>query len=103
MPSESSKKLANLLVGALACIGAVTNAAAQDYLVMRYNDDVRIVLSDIPCPGGQGWRATAQRIDNLYLRACWTREPQGKLIRLQWEGGDFSLLDSDRFSKVQAH
>ena len=75
--------------------------AGEKYLAMQYNEQVRIVLSTTPCPDGKGWRAAAQRIDKQYLRACWTREPAEKLIRLQWEGGDFSVLDADRFYPIE--
>jgi hypothetical protein len=75
--------------------------AGEKYLAMQYNEQVRIVLSTTPCPNGQGWRAAAQRVDKQYLRACWTREPADKLIRLQWEGGDFSVLDADRFYPIE--
>jgi hypothetical protein len=71
-------------------------AHAEQYMVMQYSESVRIVLSKTKCDKA-GYRAAAQRIDKQYLRGCWTPEPADKLVRIQWEGGDFSVLDIDRF------
>lgn len=88
---------------ALAYLCLMPTAEAQTYMAMQYNEFVRIVLSNVPCSDGQGWRAAAQRIDKQYMHACWTREPVNKLIRIQWEGGDFSVFDADRFKQVEVN
>jgi hypothetical protein len=69
------------------------------YLVMPYNDQVRIVLSKEKCPSA-GYKAVAQRIDKQYLRGCWSPD-EAKQVRIKWEGGDFSLFDMNRFEPVE--
>lgn len=92
--------LAIVLAVPLACI-------AETYQVMQFNEDVRIVLSNEPCPvkGFDGKIAVAQRIDHQFWRGCWTNEPHEKLVRIQWvfdedkrhDPNSFSLFDADRF------
>ncbi len=71
-------------------------AYASEYLVMQYNENVRIVLSMEPCKDA-GFKAVAQRIDKEVMNACWS--PEGKLIHITWEGGDFSEFDISQFSQ----
>jgi len=71
---------------------------ASEYMVMQYNENVRIVLSQDKCDKSEGFKAVAQRIDKEVMQACWIS--QGKMIHLQWEGGDFSDFDVTRFYEV---
>lgn len=73
--------------------------AGEHYLVMTYNENVRIVLSKEKCSDA-GYRAVAQRIDKQYLRGCWS-PAEKKQVKIQWEGGDFSLFDMNRFEKAE--
>ena len=73
-------------------------AYASEYMVMQYNENVRIVLSKEPCKDA-GFKAVAQRIDHEVMNACWS--PQGKLIHIKWEGGDFSEFDISQFYEVK--
>jgi hypothetical protein len=90
-----------LLLVAILMANFVTLAHAETYLMMQYNDSVRILLAKTKCEKA-GYRAAAQRVDKQYLRGCWSREPHEKLVRIQWEGGDFSVFDADRFQPVEA-
>ena len=71
-------------------------AYASEYMVMQYNENVRIVLTKEPCKNA-GFKAVAQRIDKEVMNACWS--PEGKLIHIKWEGGDFSEFDISQFSQ----
>lgn len=73
-------------------------AYASEYMVMQYNENVRIVLTKEPC-NDVGFKAVAQRIDKEVMKACWTAK--GNLIHIQWEGGDFSDFNSDRFYDIK--
>ena len=86
-----------IIVGTL--IYSIHNADAVEVMVMQYNEKVRIVLSKEKCDKGEGFKAVAQRIDKEVMLACWI--PKGKLIHIQWEGGDFSDFDLDRFYPVE--
>ncbi len=85
-----------IIVGTL--IYSIHNADAVEVMVMQYNENVRIVLSKEKCDKGEGFKAVAQRIDKEVMQACWIS--QGKMIHLQWEGGDFSDFDVTRFYEV---
>jgi hypothetical protein len=86
-----------IIVGTL--IYSIHNADAAEVMVMQYNENVRIVLSKEKCDKGEGFKAVAQRIDKEVMLACWI--PKGKLIHIQWEGGDFSEFDVNRFYPVE--
>jgi len=73
-------------------------ANAVEYMVMQYNENVRIVLSKEKCEQA-GFKAVAQRIDKQVLKACWSAN--GNKIHIQWEGGDFSEFPVDRFYPVE--
>ena len=77
---------------------ASTSAYAVEYMVMQYNENVRIVLSKEKCDKA-GYKAVAQRIDKQFMKACWSAN--GNQIHIQWEGGDFSEFPVDRFSPVE--
>ena len=85
-----------IIVGTL--IYSIHNADAVEVMVMQYNENVRIVLSKEKCDKGEGFKAVAQRIDKEVMLACWI--PKGKLIHIQWAGGDFSDFDVTRFYEV---
>ncbi len=44
----------------------IHHVEAEEYLVMQYNENVRIVLSNEKCPT-EGFRAVAQRIDKQIM------------------------------------
>jgi len=73
-------------------------ANAIEYMVMQYNENVRIVLSKEKCTDA-GFKAVAQRKDNKVLKACWSAN--GNKIHLKWEGGDFSEFPVDRFEPLE--
>ena len=82
----------------LALLFVAHNLNAQEYMVMQYNEHVRIVLTKDKCDKGEGFKAVAQRIDKEVMHACWT--PKGNMIHIKWEGGDFSDFDVTRFYEV---
>ena len=77
---------------------ASSSVYAVEYMVMQYNENVRIVLSKEKCDKA-GYKAVAQRIDKQFMKACWSAN--GNQIHIQWEGGDFSEFPVDRFSPVE--
>jgi hypothetical protein len=83
---------------ALFLLFFVHNSDSSELMVMQYNENVRIVLSKDKCDKGEGFKAVAQRIDKEVMQACWI--PKGKMIHIQWEGGDFSDFDVTRFYEV---
>jgi hypothetical protein len=79
-----------------------TQAFADTYLAMAYNDKVRIVLSKAKCSKA-GYRAAAQRIDKQFLRGCWSFvDAKKNEIRIAWEGdgSDFSVFPITRFEPI---
>jgi uncharacterized protein YxeA len=86
------------LIVALLLIISYSYTYASEYMVMQYNDNVRIVLSKEKCDTA-GFKAVAQRIDRQVMQACWSAN--GDKIHIQWEGGDFSEFPVDRFSPVE--
>lgn len=86
------------LVLILATLFYIHRVEAEEYLVMQYNENVRIVLSKEKCPT-EGFRAAAQRIDKQIMKACWSYN--NKMIKIKWEGGDFSEFPVDSFYPVE--
>ena len=67
-------------------------------LVYQYSFEVRIVLSDKPCPNNQGWQAAAQRIDRVAMPACWIQDPHNpENVKITWPSGDFSVFELKNF------
>ena len=85
-----------LLVLILLVLASYSYAA--EYMVMQYNENVRIVLSKEKCDDA-GFKAVAQRIDKQVMKACWSAN--GNKIHIQWEGGDFSEFPVDRFQPIE--
>jgi len=83
---------------ALLLLVVFSYANAVEYMVMQYNENVRIVLSKEKCDTA-GFKAVAQRIDKQVMKACWSAN--GNKIHIQWEGGDFSEFPVDRFYPVE--
>ena len=85
------------LIAALLLLTSLS-VYAVEYMVMQYNENVRIVLSKEKCDTA-GFKAVAQRIDKQVMKACWSAS--GNQIHIQWEGGDFSEFPVDRFYPVE--
>ena len=86
------------LILVLLTLFYIHKVEASEYMVMQYNENVRIVLSKEKCEEA-GFKAVAQRIDKEVIKACWS--PNGDKIHIQWEGGDFSEFDVTRFYPVE--
>ena len=87
-----------ILILVLLTLFYIHKVEASEYMVMQYNENVRIVLTKEKCDKA-GFKAVAQRIDKEVMKACWTSK--GNLIHIQWEGGDFSDFDVNRFYDVK--
>ena len=74
---------------------------ASKYMVFYLFESVRVVLAtDIRCeePGMDGKKASAQRMDGMYIPGCWYLEPTNKLmVRINWIKGDFSIMPLNKF------
>ena len=86
------------LILVLLTLFYIHKVEASEYMVMQYNENVRIVLSKEKCEKA-GFKAVAQRIDKEVIKACWSRIRDK--IHIQWEGGDFSEFPLDRFYPVE--
>jgi hypothetical protein len=86
------------LILVLITLFYIHKVEASEYMVMQYNENVRIVLSKEKCDSA-GFKAVAQRIDKEVIKACWS--PNGDKIHIQWEGGDFSEFPLDRFYSME--
>jgi len=86
------------LILVLLTLFYIHKVEASEYMVMQYNENVRIVLSKEKCESA-GFKAVAQRLDKQVMKACWS--PNGDKIHIQWEGGDFSEFPLDRFYPVE--
>ena len=86
----------------IAFLVASNAQAAETYLVNQFTTDVRIVLStSIKCDSGPGLKASAQRVDKMFIPGCWVvDEHNNNHIRINWSNGDFSVFESKDFTKV---
>lgn len=76
---------------------------ANEYRVLHLYSNLRIVIVDIPCnlPNLHGERASAQRLDRLFIPGCWYRmEEHPEMIHIDWHNGDYSELPYSKFEKV---
>lgn len=82
------------------------SAFGDTYMTYFWNDDARIVLGRKTCDSrikvanakDHHWEAVVQNISrHAYLRGCWHYEPDGKLVHIEWEKGDFSMIESEKF------
>lgn len=93
------------LLIALSLVWSVTVSAEQpDLLVNHLFENLRIVLStQMACDNDTvGKRASAQRLDGLYIPGCWIEEPDHpELVRINWHNGDFSVLPLEDFEAVE--
>jgi hypothetical protein len=80
-----------------------TVANAVEYRVMHLYSNLRIVIVDIECniEGLHGERASAQRLDRLFIPGCWYKmEEHPGMIHIDWHNGDWSELPYQKFEKV---
>lgn len=83
----------------------LTVNALEPLLVMHIYDGLRVVLSqETECenkPKGY-MKASAQRIDGLYIPGCWYfMKEYPNMIHIDWHNGDFSELPYDKFEQVE--
>jgi hypothetical protein len=82
-----------------------TIASAEEYRVMHLYSNLRIVIVDLECniPDLKGQRASAQRLDKLFIPGCWyPMEQFPNMIHIDWNNGDWSELSYDKFEKVNS-
>ena len=85
-------------------VEAETKDDTPDLLVNHLFENLRVVLSTkLPCDMSPiGKKASAQRLDGLYIPGCWTEEPNHpELVRIDWQNGDFSILPLKDFEAVE--
>ena len=73
---------------------------ASKYMVFYLFENLRIVLStDTQCDNGMnGKKASAQRMDGMYIQGCWYLEPGNELlVHIDWIKGDFSIIPLKEF------
>jgi len=76
---------------------------AAEYRAMHLYSNLRIVIVDLPCnlPNLKGERASAQRLDRLFIPGCWYHMEQfPEMIHIDWNNGDWSELPYAKFEKV---
>ena len=76
---------------------------AIEYRVMHLYSNLRIVIVDLECnlPNLHGQRASAQRLDRLFIPGCWYQmKDYPEMIHIDWSNGDWSELPYDKFEKV---
>lgn len=76
---------------------------ALDLRVYYLYTNLRLVISDVPCETGPGHKASAQRLDKLFIPGCWYAMPDYPgMIHIDWSNGDWSELEFRRFEKVDS-
>ena len=73
---------------------------ASKYMVFYLFENVRVVLAtDTQCDNGMnGKKASAQRMDGMYIQGCWYLEPGNELlVHIDWIKGDFSIIPLKEF------
>lgn len=81
-------------------------ASAVEYRAYYLYTNLRIVIVDLECniPNLKGQRASAQRMDRLYIQGCWYKmEKYPGMIHLDWSNGDWSELPYDKFEKIDTN
>lgn len=79
------------------------SVSAEELRVYYLYSNLRLVISDIPCDTGPGHKASAQRLDRLFIPGCWYAMPEHPgMIRLEWANGDWSELPLEKFEKVDS-
>jgi len=77
------------------------NVFSIEFRSMYLYDNLRIVISDIPCKFEKGNRASAQRLDKMFIPGCWYKMKEyPELIHIDWHNGDWSELPYEKFEKV---
>lgn len=79
------------------------SVSAEELRVYYLYSNLRLVISDIPCDTGPGHKASAQRLDRLFIPGCWYAMPEHPgMIHLEWANGDWSELPLEKFEKVDS-
>jgi len=78
-----------------------TAYAEPKYLTYKYNDQVRIVISNVGCPFPQikdeyAHAVVAFRADGQKLVGCYKKQDDN-LIEIQWKGGDKTVIPANAF------
>ena len=95
----SAMLLAIYVVLAIGFYSLDTHAKDSNLRSYQFLPTLRIVISDIPCDMNTiGFKASAQRIDKLYIPGCWVVDPHNdKNIKIDWHNGDFSVFPMELF------
>jgi len=87
----------------LLALGFIATSAQADvkYLHYKYNENVIITISNVPCPiigvkQQYDWAAIASRSDGQKLIGCYKKENEND-IKIQWYRGDTTILPANYF------
>jgi len=91
-----------LIISLLALVSL--NAYAEPkYLTYKYNDQVRIVISNVSCPfeikDEYPYAVAAFRLDGQKLIGCFKKQDENN-IEIQWRGGDKTVFPANAFLPV---
>lgn len=78
-------------------------ANAEMVMVLEYNPATNIALTKNKCERAVGYVAVAARVDNQYMKGCWTPQDD-KHVKIQWnltaekdDPNGFSIFEISRF------
>jgi hypothetical protein len=75
---------------------------AEDYMVWYFTPDVRVVLSQKPCPNNQGLHVVAQKSDGGFIQGCWKKLNEED-IKIVWRQNpdDYAILKLKSFKPTK--
>ena len=78
-----------------------TSSFAGNYLYYKYNDNVLLTISNVPCPIDgikveYPFASTASRRDGAHLVGCFKKLDEN-LIEIQWYKGDKTVVPANAF------
>lgn len=79
-------------------------AYAVEFRAYHLYSNLRLVIVDLECniPGLKGQRASAQRLDRLFIPGCYYfMEQYPGMIHIDWSNGDWSELPYEKFEIVK--
>ncbi len=89
------------LIISLLSLVSLNAVAEPRYLTYKYNDQVRIIISNVACPFAQikdeyAFAVVAFRADGQKLGGCYKKQDEN-LIEIQWKGGDKTVIPANAF------
>jgi len=99
IPFQMTYPTKALLIGSLLLSSVAV--AQGNYLHYMYNDNVRLTISNVPCPidelkNSYPLAASASRKDGAHLIGCYKKFDEN-LIEIQWYKGDKTVVPANAF------